>query len=170
MQNPEQILTGIIKGLTDECTAILSKLNAPAAFASELKEKTLSFLKKTGTVIASTGVKAVVNAAGLDGNAAVDAVAGTFSGDLKDTTPSEFRKTFSKSVKKCLDSQPRNGPQRRGFMFFIDDLDRINPESAVQILELLKNMFEVDNCIFVLAIDESGAKSQNKVFCKQTNG
>ena len=38
-------------------------------------------------------------------------------------------------------------------MFFIDDLDRINPENAVQILELLKNMFEVDNCIFVLAID-----------------
>lgn len=38
-------------------------------------------------------------------------------------------------------------------MFFIDDLDRINPENAVQILELLKNMFEVNNCIFVLAID-----------------
>ena len=35
-------------------------------------------------------------------------------------------------------SAKKNEPQHRGFMFFIDDLDRINPESAVQILELLK--------------------------------
>ena len=153
MQNPEQILTGIIKGLTGECTAILNKLNAPAAVACELREKAWSFLKKTGAVIASTAIKAGVNAIGLDGEAAAEPILNSVGGDLKETTPQEFRESFSNAVKKCLNSQPKNGPQRRGFMFFIDDLDRINPESAVQILELLKNMFEVDNCIFVLAID-----------------
>ena len=38
-------------------------------------------------------------------------------------------------------------------MFFIDDLDRIDPPVAVKILELLKNIFDLPRCIFVLAID-----------------
>ena len=40
-----------------------------------------------------------------------------------------------------------------GFYFFIDDLDRIDPPVAVEILELIKNIFEVENCLFILAID-----------------
>ena len=42
---------------------------------------------------------------------------------------------------------------KRGFLFFIDDLDRIDPPVAIQILELLKNIFDIPHCIFVLAID-----------------
>ena len=36
---------------------------------------------------------------------------------------------------------------------FVDDLDRLNPPVAVEILELLKNIFCINDCIFVLAID-----------------
>ncbi len=46
-----------------------------------------------------------------------------------------------------------NNSGKRGCLFFIDDLDRIDPPVAVQILELLKNIFDLANCIFVLAID-----------------
>ena len=42
---------------------------------------------------------------------------------------------------------------KSGFLFFIDDLDRIDPPVAVQILELLKNIIDLDKCIFILAID-----------------
>lgn len=42
---------------------------------------------------------------------------------------------------------------KRGVIIFVDDLDRLNPPLAVEILELLKNIFCIDNCIFVLAID-----------------
>ncbi len=42
---------------------------------------------------------------------------------------------------------------KKGIIFFIDDLDRIDPPIAVQLLELLKNIFTLKNCIFVLAID-----------------
>lgn len=42
---------------------------------------------------------------------------------------------------------------KKGIIFFIDDLDRLNPSLAVEILELLKNLFTLDKCIFVLAID-----------------
>ena len=38
-------------------------------------------------------------------------------------------------------------------IIYIDDLDRINPPDAVAILELLKNVFDLPQCIFVLAID-----------------
>ena len=36
---------------------------------------------------------------------------------------------------------------------YVDDLDRIEPRDAVRILELLKNIFNVPGCVFVLAID-----------------
>lgn len=42
---------------------------------------------------------------------------------------------------------------KRGIIFFIDDLDRLNPAVAVELLELLKNIFTIDGCIFILAID-----------------
>ena len=38
-------------------------------------------------------------------------------------------------------------------IIYVDDLDRIEPENAVRILELLKNIFSIPHCVFVLAID-----------------
>ena len=38
-------------------------------------------------------------------------------------------------------------------VFFVDDLDRIPPAEAVEVLESLKNLFDVPHCVFVLAID-----------------
>ena len=38
-------------------------------------------------------------------------------------------------------------------VFFIDDLDRLNPGNALQILEVLKIILDCRNCVFVLAID-----------------
>ena len=38
-------------------------------------------------------------------------------------------------------------------VFFVDDLDRIDPPMAVEVLESLKNVFDVANCTFILAID-----------------
>ena len=37
--------------------------------------------------------------------------------------------------------------------FFIDDLDRIRPSKAVEVLETLKNFMDVEGCVFVLAVD-----------------
>jgi len=42
---------------------------------------------------------------------------------------------------------------KKAFIFFIDDLDRLDPAVAVNILELIKNLFDLEKCIFVLAID-----------------
>ena len=38
-------------------------------------------------------------------------------------------------------------------VFFVDDLDRIQPKDAVEVLEALKNIFDIPHCVFILAID-----------------
>lgn len=38
-------------------------------------------------------------------------------------------------------------------VFFIDDLDRLQPSRAVELLEILKIFLECKNCVFVLAVD-----------------
>lgn len=38
-------------------------------------------------------------------------------------------------------------------VIFIDDLDRVSPPAAVEILDVLKNIFNIPGCVFVLAID-----------------
>ena len=48
-----------------------------------------------------------------------------------------------------LDGQPRIN-----FVVFIDDLDRCLPEKAVQTLELIKTVFNVESFAFVLALDD----------------
>ena len=41
----------------------------------------------------------------------------------------------------------------QAFLIFVDDLDRLEPRLAVTLLEALKNLFDIEKCIFVLAID-----------------
>ena len=49
--------------------------------------------------------------------------------------------------------QNRNTNNFKKIIIYIDDLDRIEPKNAVILLELLKNIFNVRHCIFILAID-----------------
>lgn len=54
-------------------------------------------------------------------------------------------------------------------VFFIDDLDRVSPPTAIEILDITKNIFDIPNCIFVLAIDyEVIVKGLEKKFGKRT--
>lgn len=43
---------------------------------------------------------------------------------------------------------------RINFVVFVDDLDRCLPEKAVQMLELIKTVFNVESFAFVLALDD----------------
>ncbi len=59
-----------------------------------------------------------------------------------------LKNEFSKRVKTTLD---RTGKDR--VVVFIDDLDRLEPRKAVELLEVLKLFLDCQNCVFVLAID-----------------
>ena len=56
---------------------------------------------------------------------------------------SKLREDFAELVKKT----------GKRLVIFIDDLDRLNPEVAVELLEIIKLFVNVENSIFVLAID-----------------
>ena len=121
---------------------------------------TWGLIKATSAFAVRTVANVGLNAVGADGDKLIDGLVDSIKGEkkdeltLKEVRPKEFRDAFAKVITECLDLDRKNGDtNKKGFMFFIDDLDRIPPENAVHILELLKNLFEVENCIFVLAID-----------------
>lgn len=60
----------------------------------------------------------------------------------------ELKKALANAIQERTSKE-----NKRGVIIFVDDLDRLNPPVAVEILELLKNIFTLDKCIFVLAID-----------------
>lgn len=63
-------------------------------------------------------------------------------------TIKELRKHLDKLANEIKKSNKCNK-----IIIYVDDLDRIEPKDAVNILELLKNIFNIPNCVFVLAID-----------------
>ena len=66
-------------------------------------------------------------------------------------------KAFKKSLKEiaCELMKPRDGQPGRPLVVIIDELDRCRPSYAVELLEVAKHFFAVDNIIFVLAVNRS---------------
>lgn len=62
---------------------------------------------------------------------------------------SELKGNFQELIMKAT-----NAGERR-VVIFIDDLDRLQPVRAVELLEILKLFVDCDNCVFVMAIDTS---------------
>lgn len=60
----------------------------------------------------------------------------------------DIKKRFEKCVEDCKEA---NKVDR--IVIFIDDLDRLEPRKAVELLEVLKNFLDCKSCVFVLAID-----------------
>lgn len=138
MSNPEEAILNILLGIIRQ----VSEIAAPNA--EERKSLFRKLLRFGGTVASDivkkhTGVDVKANLEEWIGKD--DAPAKSGVEDLKDNLAELVRKARDKTKGK------------RGFLFFIDDLDRIDPPVAVQILELLKNVFDLENCIFILAID-----------------
>lgn len=87
------------------------------------------------------------------------AIGGAFSESVKevmDTAGStdvaseivELKNKFQEAVNKTLKDK---GKQR--VVIFVDDLDRLQPSRAVELLEVLKLFLDCQSCVFVLAVD-----------------
>lgn len=64
-----------------------------------------------------------------------------------------LRMQFADCVKKTLEGQTADQVKRTRIVIFIDDLDRLEPRKAVELLEVLKIFLDCKDCVFVLAID-----------------
>lgn len=85
---------------------------------------------------------------------------GEFSGKVMDAVFVRSGATELRQVKGRFESyiteevrQKDNGVTDKAFLIFVDDLDRLEPKLALTLLEALKNLFDIKNCIFILAID-----------------
>ena len=62
----------------------------------------------------------------------------------------DLKNNFQKIIEQILTNS--NGKVEK-IIFFIDDIDRVKPVKALELLESLKNFFDVEGCVFVLAVD-----------------
>ena len=129
--------------MKDPATTLMQIITQMAAQTasddSNRRKDVLDKVKKFGVVALKTAVNAGLGGGGDELNALFDSPKSSI-GKLRDELQQSINTTLAESHKK-------------GFVFFIDDLDRINPPTAVELLELLKNIFTLDKCVFVLAID-----------------
>ena len=65
----------------------------------------------------------------------------------------DYYKTIG-SVQNMLKTSLEGINDNKRFVVFVDDLDRLNPEDAVSLLEDLKNIMFISDCVFVLALDQ----------------
>ena len=102
-------------------------------------------VKKAGQIAASQVV-------GSDGMQVLNAFAEDFVNGNDDVTNAidSLKKDFQEFVNEAIEKQ---GKDR--VIIFIDDLDRLEPIKAVELLEVLKVFLDCEHCVFVLAIDYS---------------
>lgn len=118
---------------------LLNKLiNEVSDNQNELKEKSITIVKnlfEVGTNVITGGI--------TNGKFVTE----VFDNNLIEKIE-KLKDTFTKLVKK------KTGDSGR-LVIFIDDLDRLEPKKAVELLEVLKIFLDCENCVFVLAIDYS---------------
>lgn len=133
MQDAQSTLVQIITKLVSDTTRIASP-------DGEKKRELLEKVKKIGFLASKFAL-----------NSSVGIGAGDVLNPLFEDEKSSIG-ALREELQAIINSAIENG-NKKGFIFFIDDLDRIDPRVAVELLELLKNIFTLDNSVFILAID-----------------
>ena len=139
MKTPSQAIISILEGIINQIGA----LNPSSQKWEDSKRKIGGLFKKMAVV----GTKVAAGAVGID----KDYVDEFFEGDAG-AASSDIMQLKDEISKLIADALSKDST-KQGFTFYIDDLDRIDPPVAVEILELLKNIFDLEKCVFVLAID-----------------
>ena len=122
---------------------------------SEIKDRMIKGAKILGVLAAKVAVRSTT---GTDID--IDTSEQTLS------VIAELKKEIGKIVDLILNDE--KNPLNK-VVFFVDDLDRIDPPTAIEVLEALKNIFDINSCVFILAIDyEVVIKGLEKKFGKKT--
>lgn len=141
MKTPSQAIISILEGIINQ----IGTLHPNHQKWEESKRKIGGLFKK----MASVGTKMATGAIGIDGGL-VDEF---FGGEEGTSSASSDIMQLKEEISKLITDALSRDTTKVGFTFYIDDLDRIDPPVAVEILELLKNIFDLEKCVFILAID-----------------
>lgn len=107
-------------------------------------------LKKVGAAVKKTGLIVIDHYGGGMAADELNKLSNKLFGENNDITDSieNLKKEFENSIDQKLKKENKDR-----MVVFIDDLDRLNPKKAVELLEVLKIFLDCEKCIFVLAID-----------------
>ncbi len=145
LRDPEETLISILGSISTQIAQIIQDRHQTVS--AKLSQSILAVTSK----LLKGGVGVAVET--VAGGRAADVVGSLFEKEESNKSLQHLRTELECAIETCLIKDQEAGSPKKGFIFFIDDLDRIDPPVAVQILELLKNIFDLPNCIFVLAID-----------------
>lgn len=126
---------------------MLEKLKESCGDKWTLSEDLAARVKKVSSFLGNLANQAVKEKTGLD---IKEASAGKGNDAGLYAEVAYVKKEINEIIQKLISDE--KNPFKK-IVFFLDDLDRIDPPLAVEILEALKNVFDIENCIFVLAID-----------------
>lgn len=136
-QTTPAVLRGMLEKLKESCEA-----KGTWSKSDEANQK----VKKIGRFIGNLANQVVQNQVGID-------IKGAAEGENSVEVATEISFIKNQINEVIQDLIKDSGNKYNRVVFFVDDLDRIPPTDAVEVLEALKNMFDVPNCIYVLAID-----------------
>lgn len=138
-RNPAETTPAILKGM-------LTNLKLSCGDKWTIEDKTGDGLKKVFSFFGNVANQVISNQTGVN---LKDAVAQE-EAMREQAEIAEIKKEIEIIISKLIEDK---GNDYKKVVFLVDDLDRIPPDQAVEVLESLKNLFDVPNCVFVLAID-----------------
>lgn len=112
-----------------------------------LKDETKDKFGKAAKFLGSLANQMVANKTGLD---IKDAASSVSAKEENLVEIAKIKAMISTLIEELIEDS--KNPFKK-VVFFVDDLDRIPPSDAVEVLEALKNIFDIPNCVFILAID-----------------
>ena len=139
--------------------SLINKLDVKDSAIKDKTQKVMKGLRYCYLIGKAASIAALeLSGAGITAETLKKASEGAEStvNELNQSDPSisieNLKKTFTDCITKKLEE--RNIDKEKGrVVIFIDDLDRLNPGKAVELLEVLKLFLDCKNCVFVLAID-----------------
>ena len=130
--------------VSDVQKAEISKITQVIHYAQNLG----NLGKNVALSLMETKVGGIITEQVKDG---VDKTLGTPYGQ-RSMDPATAIRNLKNQFTKCVEETLSNTGKDR-VVVFIDDLDRLEPRKAVELLEVLKLFLDCKNCVFILAID-----------------
>lgn len=126
---------------------LVSRLTAALGLKGIQADSIKSSLRTLGGVLFRVGLSAANTVTGLDVSGAAEAAIHSGEEDVTEAV-STLKSRFQDCVKQALKEKKKDR-----VVIFVDDLDRLAPARAVELLEVLKLFLDCDKCVFLLAID-----------------
>ena len=114
-----------------------------------LKQRSISFLKSCGVAILKDGIKKTI------GNETADLICDGIDGAADKEVESYFEqyRKFIDEKEKFKNALINFVPDNGKLIVFVDELDRCRPTFAVETLEIIKHYFNIQNIVFIFAVD-----------------